>query len=81
MVGSKFGCFFTHSEGTFIYFTLMSLKFLIFKAPFCPPSSPYLCTNVFGCEEMLGEKGRKQRLRKALQISLFYHFLCFWLYL
>ncbi|XP_044486012.1 dynein light chain 1, cytoplasmic-like [Mangifera indica] len=41
VVGSKFGCFFTHSEGTFIYFTLMSLKFLIFKAPFCPPSSPY----------------------------------------
>ncbi|KAJ0007436.1 dynein light chain LC6, flagellar outer arm-like [Pistacia vera] len=41
VVGSKFGCFFTHSEGTFIYFTLMSLKFLIFKGSSSPPSSPH----------------------------------------
>ncbi|KAK9025017.1 hypothetical protein V6N11_064918 [Hibiscus sabdariffa] len=32
VVGSNFGCFFTHSKGTFIYFTLERLKFLIFKA-------------------------------------------------
>ncbi|OWM78158.1 dynein light chain 1, cytoplasmic-like [Punica granatum] len=31
VVGSKFGCFFTHSEGTFIYFSVETLKFLIFK--------------------------------------------------
>ncbi|CAI0423104.1 unnamed protein product [Linum tenue] len=31
VVGSNFGCFFTHSKGTFIYFTLETLKFLIFK--------------------------------------------------
>ncbi|KAL1538344.1 dynein light chain 1, cytoplasmic-like [Salvia divinorum] len=32
LVGSKFGCFFTHSKGSFIYFTLETLNFLIFKA-------------------------------------------------
>ncbi|XP_042020985.1 dynein light chain 1, cytoplasmic-like [Salvia splendens] len=32
VVGSKFGCFFTHSKGSFIYFTLHTLNFLIFKA-------------------------------------------------
>ncbi|CBI36123.3 hypothetical protein AAG906_023750 [Vitis piasezkii] len=31
VVGSNFGCFFTHSKGTFIYFTLETLNFLIFK--------------------------------------------------
>ncbi|KAE8655667.1 D-isomer specific 2-hydroxyacid dehydrogenase family protein [Hibiscus syriacus] len=31
VVGSNFGCFFTHSKGTFIYFTMERLKFLIFK--------------------------------------------------
>ncbi|CAN1836539.1 Probable dynein light chain [Linum perenne] len=31
VVGSNFGCFFTHSKGTFVYFTLETLKFLIFK--------------------------------------------------
>ncbi|KAG7594952.1 Dynein light chain type 1/2 [Arabidopsis thaliana x Arabidopsis arenosa] len=31
VVGSNFGCFFTHSKGTFIYFQLETLKFLIFK--------------------------------------------------
>ncbi|KAH1114115.1 hypothetical protein J1N35_007493 [Gossypium stocksii] len=31
VVGSNFGSFFTHSKGTFIYFTLERLKFLIFK--------------------------------------------------
>ncbi|XP_028789329.1 dynein light chain 1, cytoplasmic [Neltuma alba] len=31
VVGSSFGCFFTHSQGTFIYFTLETLNFLIFK--------------------------------------------------
>ncbi|XP_038981433.1 dynein light chain LC6, flagellar outer arm-like [Phoenix dactylifera] len=31
VVGSSFGCFFTHAQGTFIYFSLESLKFLIFK--------------------------------------------------
>ncbi|KAH9617854.1 hypothetical protein KSS87_014865 [Heliosperma pusillum] len=31
VVGSSFGCFFTHSKGTFIYFTLETLNFLIFK--------------------------------------------------
>ncbi|XP_031488578.1 dynein light chain 1, cytoplasmic-like [Nymphaea colorata] len=31
VVGSNFGCFFTHSEGTFIYFCLETLRFLIFK--------------------------------------------------
>ncbi|KAG6514882.1 dynein light chain LC6, flagellar outer arm-like [Zingiber officinale] len=31
VVGSNFGCFFTHSKGTFIYFCLESLNFLVFK--------------------------------------------------
>ncbi|KAI4329244.1 hypothetical protein L6164_021532 [Bauhinia variegata] len=31
VVGSNFGCFFTHSKGTFIYFALETLHFLIFK--------------------------------------------------
>ncbi|XP_077210062.1 uncharacterized protein LOC143845569 [Tasmannia lanceolata] len=31
VVGSNFGCFFTHTEGTFIYFCLETLTFLIFK--------------------------------------------------
>ncbi|OVA20339.1 Dynein light chain [Macleaya cordata] len=31
VVGSNFGCFFTHSKGTFIYFALETLNFLIFK--------------------------------------------------
>ncbi|KAK7335935.1 hypothetical protein VNO80_28081 [Phaseolus coccineus] len=31
VVGSSFGCFFTHSKGTFMYFTLETLNFLIFK--------------------------------------------------
>ncbi|KAE8652965.1 dynein light chain 1, cytoplasmic [Cucumis sativus] len=33
VVGSNFGCFFTHSMGTFIYFSLETLNFLIFKSP------------------------------------------------
>ncbi|KAL1318660.1 hypothetical protein HN51_070978 [Arachis hypogaea] len=31
VVGSNFGCFFSHSPGTFIYFALETLNFLIFK--------------------------------------------------
>ncbi|XP_064953076.1 uncharacterized protein LOC135606162 [Musa acuminata AAA Group] len=31
VVGSNFGCFFTHTKGTFIYFCLETLNFLIFK--------------------------------------------------
>ncbi|XP_023513963.1 dynein light chain LC6, flagellar outer arm-like [Cucurbita pepo subsp. pepo] len=31
VVGSNFGCFFTHSKGSFIYFKLGTLNFLIFK--------------------------------------------------
>lgn len=31
VVGSNFGCFFTHCKGTFIYFCLETLNFLIFK--------------------------------------------------
>ena len=31
VVGSNFGCFFTHSKGTFAYFALETLNFLIFK--------------------------------------------------
>ncbi|XP_061993309.1 uncharacterized protein LOC133711159 [Rosa rugosa] len=31
VVGSNFGCFFTHTPGTFIYFSLETLNFLIFK--------------------------------------------------
>ncbi|XP_068653581.1 uncharacterized protein [Aristolochia californica] len=31
VVGSNFGCYFTHSQGTFIYFCLETLNFLIFK--------------------------------------------------
>lgn len=40
VVGSNFGCFFTHTKGTFIYFTLETLNFLIFKGASSPPSSP-----------------------------------------
>ncbi|CAN0878218.1 Dynein light chain LC6, flagellar outer arm [Linum grandiflorum] len=36
VVGSNFGCFFTHSKGTFVYFTLETLKFLIFKGASSP---------------------------------------------
>ncbi|XXG47999.1 hypothetical protein AAC387_Pa02g2553 [Persea americana] len=32
VVGSNFGCFFTHTQGTFIYFCLETLNFLLFKA-------------------------------------------------
>ncbi|KAG7984282.1 hypothetical protein I3843_04G151700 [Carya illinoinensis] len=31
VVGSNFGSFFTHTPGTFIYFALETLNFLIFK--------------------------------------------------
>ncbi|KMZ56298.1 Dynein light chain [Zostera marina] len=31
VVGSKFGCHFTHQKGTFIYFGFENLNFLIFK--------------------------------------------------
>ncbi|KAI3446985.1 hypothetical protein Pfo_003650 [Paulownia fortunei] len=31
VVGSNFGCFFTYSKGTYIYFALETLNFLIFK--------------------------------------------------
>ncbi|KAL6006217.1 hypothetical protein ACLOJK_040263 [Asimina triloba] len=31
VVGSNFGCFFTHTQGTFIYFCLETLNFLVFK--------------------------------------------------
>ncbi|GJN17604.1 hypothetical protein PR202_gb04686 [Eleusine coracana subsp. coracana] len=31
VVGSSFGCYFTHSKGSFIYFMLESLRFLVFK--------------------------------------------------
>ncbi|KAJ0815851.1 putative dynein ATPase [Helianthus annuus] len=31
VVGSNFSSFFTHSEGSFIYFSLETLNFLIFK--------------------------------------------------
>ncbi|KAE9453433.1 hypothetical protein RHMOL_Rhmol12G0234000 [Rhododendron molle] len=36
VVGSNFGCFFTHTKGTFIYFTLETLNFLIFKGASSP---------------------------------------------
>lgn len=36
VVGSNFGCFFTHPKGTFIYFTLETLNFLIFKGASSP---------------------------------------------
>ncbi|KAJ0031835.1 dynein light chain LC6, flagellar outer arm-like [Pistacia vera] len=32
VVGSNFGCFFTHTQGSFIYFSVETLNFLIFKA-------------------------------------------------
>ncbi|XP_061366440.1 dynein light chain 1, cytoplasmic-like [Gastrolobium bilobum] len=31
VVGSNFGCFFSHSPGTFIYFAVETLNFLIYK--------------------------------------------------
>ncbi|GLJ10276.1 hypothetical protein SUGI_0125230 [Cryptomeria japonica] len=31
IVGMNFGCYFTHGKGSFIYFCLGTLKFLIFK--------------------------------------------------
>ncbi|KAA8541788.1 hypothetical protein F0562_022940 [Nyssa sinensis] len=40
VVGSNFGCFFTHRKGTFIYFTLETLNFLIFTWASSPSSSP-----------------------------------------
>lgn len=36
VVGSNFGCFFTHTKGSFIYFTLETLNFLIFKGATSP---------------------------------------------
>lgn len=38
VVGSNFGCYFTHKHGTFIYFSLEILNFLIFKAAITPSS-------------------------------------------
>ncbi|KAF9615413.1 hypothetical protein IFM89_023074 [Coptis chinensis] len=38
VVGSNFGCFFTHSQGTFIYFALETLNFLIFKGASSSPA-------------------------------------------
>ncbi|KAJ7973856.1 Dynein light chain [Quillaja saponaria] len=35
VVGSNFGGFFTHSPGTFMYFALETLNFLIFKRGAC----------------------------------------------
>jgi dynein light chain LC8-type len=32
VVGANFGCFFTHTSGTFIYFSLERLSFLLFRA-------------------------------------------------
>ncbi|XP_031119657.1 dynein light chain LC6, flagellar outer arm-like [Ipomoea triloba] len=41
VVGTNFGCFFTHTKGSFIYFTLETLNFLIFKgASSSPPTIP-----------------------------------------
>jgi dynein light chain LC8-type len=31
VVGASFGCYFTHSKGSFIYFKLGALRFLVFK--------------------------------------------------
>ncbi|KAL5227064.1 hypothetical protein ABZP36_015329 [Zizania latifolia] len=31
VVGTSFGCYFTHSKGSFIYFKLGALNFLVFK--------------------------------------------------
>ncbi|KAK2397772.1 hypothetical protein P8452_18652 [Trifolium repens] len=31
VVGSNFGCFFSHTPGTFMYFSLETLNFLIYK--------------------------------------------------
>ncbi|XP_051135092.1 uncharacterized protein LOC127254184 [Andrographis paniculata] len=42
VVGSNFGCFFTHTKGTFIYFTFQTLSFLIFKAAPVPVPVPYI---------------------------------------
>ncbi|EYU24701.1 hypothetical protein ABFS82_04G100900 [Erythranthe guttata] len=39
VVGSNFGCFFTHSKGSFIYFTLETMSFLIFKGAASSSSS------------------------------------------
>ncbi|MCL7043170.1 hypothetical protein MKW94_030284 [Papaver nudicaule] len=39
VVGSNFGCYFTHSKGTFIYFALETLNFLIFKGASSSPTS------------------------------------------
>ncbi|KAL6537526.1 hypothetical protein OROMI_026060 [Orobanche minor] len=36
VVGSNFGCFFTHRKGTFVYFKLETLNFLIFKGASSP---------------------------------------------
>ncbi|XP_073317533.1 dynein light chain 1, cytoplasmic-like [Primulina huaijiensis] len=38
VVGSNFGCFFTHTKGSFIYFTVETLNFLIFKGASSRPS-------------------------------------------
>nr|GMC49947.1 dynein light chain LC6, flagellar outer arm-like [Ipomoea batatas] len=42
VVGTNFGCFFTHTKGSFIYFTLETLNFLIFKGASAssPPTIP-----------------------------------------
>lgn len=58
VVGSSFGCFFTHSQGTFIYFTLETLNFLIFKGASSPPSSPFWKSHVLvsPCKTWMVEK-------------------------
>lgn len=44
VVGSNFGCYFTHSSGTFIYFALETLNFLIFKGT----SSWFILCTIWG---------------------------------
>ncbi|EOY29678.1 Dynein light chain [Theobroma cacao] len=39
VVGTNFSCFFTHLKGTFIYFALATLNFLIFKGSCSSTSS------------------------------------------
>ncbi|XP_057465347.1 dynein light chain 1, cytoplasmic-like [Actinidia eriantha] len=82
VVGSNFGCFFTHTKGTFIYFTLETLNFLIFKGA-SSPSSPLESRAWCLVVEKVRESGERKLQRalspKSASLLLGSIFSCFFL--
>lgn len=70
VVGSNFGCFFTHSKGTFIYFTLETLNFLIFKGA---SSSDWGCVRLQRNLEKMEEEEMKNKVQCSSLLRLFFY--------